>query len=155
MPSVHPLRTHCRPQLRHLFAGAWLVLAAACLPAPATADASREEALQALDSENAAQRREAVTALGTTGTMQDADRLLDALHDEDAGVRSLAEQAVWRVWLRSDDPAVNALMKAGMRDMEDGKLGAAADAFTRVIEKQPDFAEGWNKRATVYFLMGD
>jgi tetratricopeptide (TPR) repeat protein len=29
------------------------------------------------------------------------------------------------------------------------------DAFTRVIERQPDFAEGWNKRATVYFLIGD
>jgi tetratricopeptide (TPR) repeat protein len=119
------------------------------------ADVSREEALQALDSEDVAQRRQAVSALGSSGTMQDADRLLDALHDEDAGVRSVAEQAVWSVWMRSDDPAVNALMKAGMRDMEDGKLGAAVDAFTRMIEKQPDFAEGWNKRATVYFLMGD
>ena len=27
--------------------------------------------------------------------------------------------------------------------------------FTRVIEKKPNFAEGWNKRATAYFMMGE
>jgi tetratricopeptide (TPR) repeat protein len=39
--------------------------------------------------------------------------------------------------------------------MEDGQMGAAVDDFTRAIEIQPQFAEGWNKRATAYYLMGD
>jgi tetratricopeptide (TPR) repeat protein len=134
---------------------ACLAVAALLLPGMSAAQATRTEALQALESDDAAQRRDAVVALADSGTMADAQRLLDALHDEDAGVRALAEQAVWRVWTRSGDPDVDALMKSGMRYMEAGQLGAAVDAFTQVIERQPDFAEGWNKRATVYFLIGD
>lgn len=135
------------------------LLAAACLvgmllPAPAGA-VTREEALQALDSGDADRRREAVLTLGELGTMQDAGRLIDALHDADSGVRAVAETAIWRVWMRSDDPAVDALMQSGVRYMGEGRLGLAVDAFTQVIERRPDFAEGWNKRATVYFLMGD
>jgi tetratricopeptide (TPR) repeat protein len=34
-------------------------------------------------------------------------------------------------------------------------MGQAVDSFTRVIERKPEFAEGWNKRATAYYLMGD
>jgi len=134
---------------------ACLAVAALLLPGMSAAQATRTEALQALESDDAAQRRDAVVALADSGTMADAQRLLEALHDEDAGVRALAEQAVWRVWTRSGDPDVDALMKSGMRYMEAGQLGAAVDAFTQVIERQPDFAEGWNKRATVYFLIGD
>jgi tetratricopeptide (TPR) repeat protein len=134
---------------------ACLAVAALLLPGMSAAQATRTEALQALESDDAAQRRDAVVALADSGTRADAQRLLEALHDEDAGVRALAEQAVWRVWTRSGDPDVDALMKSGMRYMEAGQLGAAVDAFTQVIERQPDFAEGWNKRATVYFLIGD
>jgi tetratricopeptide (TPR) repeat protein len=32
---------------------------------------------------------------------------------------------------------------------------AAAETFSRVIRQRPDFAEGWNKRATVYYILGD
>jgi tetratricopeptide (TPR) repeat protein len=35
------------------------------------------------------------------------------------------------------------------------ELEAAVETFSRVIQRRPDFAEGWNKRATVYFLLGD
>ncbi len=34
-------------------------------------------------------------------------------------------------------------------------MGQAVETFTRITERQPDFAEGWNKRATAYYLMGD
>ena len=33
--------------------------------------------------------------------------------------------------------------------------GRAIDTFTAIIKKKPDFAEGWNKRATIYFLVGE
>jgi tetratricopeptide (TPR) repeat protein len=122
---------------------------------PTAADTPREQALQAIESADPQQRRAAVVELATSAAPEDAPVLLEALHDDDPGVRTLAEQAVWRVWLRSGDPDVDALMRSGMHYMEEGRLGAAVDAFTRIIEKRPDFAEGWNKRATVYFLIGD
>jgi tetratricopeptide (TPR) repeat protein len=123
--------------------------------AGAGAELTREQALAALDSPDAAARREAVTQLGLTGGMSDASALLEHLRDDDADVRALAEYAVWQVWTRSGDAEVDALLKRGIRHMEDGQMGQAVDAFTRVIDKRPDFAEGWNKRATAYYLIGD
>jgi len=119
------------------------------------AEITREQALAALDSSDAKARREAVAQLGLNGEMADAGALLAALYDDDAGVRGLAEHAVWQVWMRSGDPDVDALLKRGIRHMEERQMGQAVDAFTRVIDRRPDFAEGWNKRATAYYLMGD
>jgi tetratricopeptide (TPR) repeat protein len=87
--------------------------------------------------------------------MADAGALLHALYDDDEVVRSLAETAVWQIWMRSGDARADALLASGIRRMENGQMGAAVDDFTRAIEIQPEFAEGWNKRATAYYLMGD
>jgi tetratricopeptide (TPR) repeat protein len=38
--------------------------------------------------------------------------------------------------------------------MTEGRWPDAIAVFTRIIQRDPSFAEGWNKRATVYFLMG-
>jgi tetratricopeptide (TPR) repeat protein len=122
---------------------------------PLQAETPREQALASLDSSDPSVRREAVTQLGLNGEMADADALLAALYDDDAGVRAAAEHGVWQVWMRSGDPDVDTLLKRGIRHMEDRQMGQAVDAFTRVIDKRPDFAEGWNKRATAYYLMGD
>ncbi len=123
--------------------------------AAAAEPSSRERALAALSGDDAQARRAAVIELGKTGQMGDVDVLLDALFDDDEGVRSLAEAAVWRVWSRSGDAQADALLERGIRHMHDGRMGAAVDDFTRAIELRPEFAEGWNKRATAYYLMGD
>jgi tetratricopeptide (TPR) repeat protein len=111
--------------------------------------------LAGLASADAAERREAVLGLGQFGEMRDAQALLDALYDEDADVRGLAEFAVWQLWSRSGDERVDELLRAGIGFMEEQQMGRAVGAFTRAIELRPDFAEGWNKRATAYYLMGD
>lgn len=142
--------------LSRLIPGFCLVVGLCCgATTQVLADVTREEALQALHSGDAAKRREAATELGRLGEMADADLLLQALRDDDPQVRAAAEYAVWRVWTRSGDADVDVLLKGGIRQMEEGRMGPAVDAFTRVIEKRPDFAEGWNKRATAYYLMGD
>lgn len=123
---------------------------------PASAETmSREQALAALSSDDVQARRSAVVELGNAGQMADVDVLLDALFDEDERVRGLAEAAVWRVWSRSGDAQVDALLASGIRNMDNGRMGAAVDDFTRAIQIRPEFAEGWNKRATAYYLMGD
>jgi tetratricopeptide (TPR) repeat protein len=67
----------------------------------------------------------------------------------------LIEQQIWQLWIESADAAVNRLMQQGIGAMRQGRYAAALRAFDRMVEDAPDFAEGWNKRATVHYLMGD
>ena len=139
----------------------WLVLAvagAALSPGgPAiAADLTREEALAAIaDTRDVETRRLGVLALGERGLMTDMPQLSQALRDVDPLVRAFAENTMWRVWSRSGDDAVDQLFAVGVEQMG-ARLGeAAVETFTEVIRRRPEFAEGWNKRATVYYLVGE
>ncbi len=136
-------------------AAAFALLGLLFLQPAAAEPVGRERALADLEGGDVEARRAAAIELGKDGRMTDAQVLLDALFDEDAGVRGLAEAAVWRVWSRSGDEKADALLASGVRNMEEGRMGPAVEDFTRVIELQPEFAEGWNKRATAYYIMGD
>ena len=116
---------------------------------------TRSHALAQASSSDPAQRRAAVDRLGQVGLMSDARVLLKALHDRDETTRELAEASIWRVWSRSGDAKVDELFERGMREMNIGALGLAIETFTSVITNKPEFAEGWNKRATIYFLAGE
>jgi tetratricopeptide (TPR) repeat protein len=65
------------------------------------------------------------------------------------------EARIWTIWLEANDPAIDTLMAEGNDAINAQKFGTALAKFTAIIEQRPDFAEGWNKRATVYYLMGD
>ena len=135
----------------------WLAgaLAALVLAATAHAGPSRNEALAALSAEDVEARRFGAAALLETGILADAPALLRALKDSDAEVRRLAEAAVWAVWSRSGDAAVDAILERGVVQMREGHVEASVDTFSEVIRRRPDFAEGWNKRATAYYLLGE
>ena len=139
----------------------WLVLALAgaalSLEGPAiAADLTREQALAAIaDTRDVETRRLGVLALGERGLMTDMPQLSQALRDVDPLVRAFAENTMWRVWSRSGDDAVDQLFAVGVEQMG-ARLGeAAVETFTEVIRRRPEFAEGWNKRATVYYLVGE
>jgi tetratricopeptide (TPR) repeat protein len=123
--------------------------------AQVTGPPSREQALADVKSPDPDTRRRATAWLGEVGVMGDAPLLIEALSDEDEVVRVLAEHSVWQVWSRSGDAEVDGLLQTGIEQMSRGDVPTAVETFTRVIERKPDFAEGWNKRATVYFLMGE
>lgn len=125
--------------------------APAVFPAPPQ---SRAEALQALRNADAATRAEAVVWLANLGTMADAALLEARLRDESALVRGFAEQGLWLLWGRSGDPGVDALMARGVAAMQAGRHAQAIELFSQVIREKPDFAEGWNKRATARYLAG-
>ena len=134
-------------------------LAAALLLAcalPAAAQATREEGLAALGQRDDAEaRRRGAERLGDAGTMSDVPALIEALRDPDALVRALADRSLWLVWSRSGDEEADRLFAIGVEQMGLRHGEAAVETFTRVIERRPEFAEGWNKRATVYFLLGE
>jgi tetratricopeptide (TPR) repeat protein len=116
---------------------------------------SREDALKSLSRADPVTRREAANRLGEVGTMADVPALIKTLRDRDEETRDEAQQALWRIWSRSGDPEVDRLYQTGIDQMSAGKLRESIATFTRIIELKPDFAEGWNKRATLYFLTGD
>ena len=76
---------------------------------------------------------------------------LHTVEDQQTG-DSITDQ-IWEIWRDSGDPEINALMEAGVSEMQTGRLRRAVDLFDQIIEKAPEFAEGWNKRATVYFFL--
>ena len=75
--------------------------------------------------------------------------------DLEAAAVVAVTQEIWSAWLRHDDDEVRALMRAGMRDMRAARWRDALGRFNAAVDLAPDFAEAWNKRATVYYLMGD
>src|SRR4030095_6717657 len=65
------------------------------------------------------------------------------------------EQDIWAIWFTSSDEEVNQLMNQGYLAMNSGDLKTAIEDFTKITEIAPDFAEGWNRRATARYLAGD
>ena len=124
-------------------------------PAQTAAPLTREQALAGLGRSDVETRRQAAAWMGEVGRMEDVSALVKGLRDPDPVVRALVEHALWQVWSRSGDPEVDALFQEGVAQMTQRDGPAAIATFSRIIEKRPEFAEGWNKRATVYFLMGE
>ena len=62
--------------------------------------------------------------------------------------------SIWDIWYETNDPSIEADFYRGLESMRTGDLIMAVAFFTRVIDKNPNFAEGWNKRATVYYMLG-
>lgn len=98
-------------------------------------------------------RRMAVAQVAESGDMDDARRLLPSLYDEDPLVRKLTEAALWQIWSRSGDEATDALFARGIEQLQSAELEDALATFSQVIQLRPGFAEAWNKRATVHFLL--
>ena len=133
-----------------------LAITLTCAPPDAfPAPRDRAEALAALEDPNSETRADAVAWLADHGRMADQPLLLARLRDENPFVRGYAEQGLWLVWLRSGDAAVDRLMAAGIEQMRAARLQEAIATFSEIIRRKPAFAEGWNKRATAWFLAGD
>jgi tetratricopeptide (TPR) repeat protein len=130
-------------------------LTAAAAPAFPAPPKSRGEALEALRHADAATRAEAVVWIANLGGMADAPLLDERLRDESAFVRGYAEQGLWLLWGRSGDAGIDALMARGSEEMQAGRHAESIAVFSEVIRRKPDFAEGWNRRATARYLAGE
>lgn len=115
---------------------------------------TRAEALKALEQTDGTARRDAIVRLAEVGRMEDVERLLARYRDADPQVRELAVLATWQIWSRSGDPAIDKLFAKGTAQMEAFELEDALATFGTIVKRKPAFAEGWNKRATILFLLG-
>lgn len=65
------------------------------------------------------------------------------------------QDMIWAIWTQSDDEGVQSLMNEGLAAMGANRLDVALSLFDQIVAQAPDFAEGWNKRATVHFMLGN
>jgi tetratricopeptide (TPR) repeat protein len=130
----------------------WLVWSLAATGVSA-APLTHGQALAAIAQPDAAVRLAGAVRLGAIGVMADADKLLVGLRDGDPRVREACATALWQVWSRSGDAAVDKLFARGVMQMQSGALEDALGTFSEIVRRKPDFAEGWNKRATVHYML--
>ena len=78
---------------------------------------------------------------------------LEALKGDDSELAATAEAFLWSAWCRSGNSEADQIFRAGVDAMQKGELARAEGLFSQVIKMIPEFAEGWNKRATVRYGM--
>jgi len=78
--------------------------------------------------------------------------LKSAQHSDQAGK---VEDKIWEIWSATGDPKLDKLMVSSSEAMERGDYTVALNQVDQILKAKPDFAEGWNKRATIHYLMGD
>ena len=131
----------------------WLLALMLAGAAVGAAPLTRTQALAAIAQPDAELRLTGVERLGEIGVMADVDKLLVGLRDADRRVREASAAAVWKVWGRSGDPVVDKLFARGLQQMQASALQDALATFSEIVRRKPGFAEGWNKRATLYYLL--
>ena len=85
---------------------------------------------------------------------------LDQLFAELARTRApaearLVEGRIWSEWMQSGSPTVDLMMAWAARAAGAEQPGVALDYLDQIILTVPDYAEAWNRRATLHFLRGD
>jgi tetratricopeptide (TPR) repeat protein len=128
----------------------WLTAPAAQAKEPM----SQQQALRTLNHSDPQQRFEAMNRLAVIGTADAADAVLARLHDKEPGLRNVALGTVWQMWGRTGDKEIDTLYSDGTAEMKEGNVLEAIRIFSDIITKRPAFAEAWNKRATLYFMVG-
>lgn len=80
------------------------------------------------------------------------DVLFAELHKPGVQSDPLVER-IWALWSASDSPTAEVLLTQATTAIRDGAPAEALSILNRLIGANPDFAEAWNKRATLYFMM--
>ncbi len=81
------------------------------------------------------------------------DALFSRLAQKDFPDWLSVQNEIWAQWSRSGSPAMDLLLMRAESAMENGRFELALRYLEDLVRLAPDFAEGWNKRASVYFLL--
>ena len=90
----------------------------------------------------------------------DRDNNLNKLFDElkvgNFTISQEVEQKIWNIWsTHPTDQNLTEILGEGSKHVRNQELVQAFDIFTKVIEIDPTWAEAWNKRATVFYMVGE
>jgi len=101
----------------------------------------------------------AIAANGEDGDKQIRAKALNMQFDllknaKDRQTAAKAELTIWQLWLQSGNAEVDGVMRQAIESIKLRQMEASLSYLDKVVAMAPGFAEGWNKRATVLYLMG-
>lgn len=96
-----------------------------------------------------------VAGTALAGDAAKLDQLFDRLQMAEEEEAARIEAEIWIEWSKSGSPAVDLLLQRGRDALALGQTTLAIEHFTAVTDHAPDFAEGWNARATAFFQAGE
>ncbi len=95
----------------------------------------------------------------TAGADQSSEMLDDLFGRLKASTNAIEAAAIegliWKVWIHRGVAEVDQNMTLGIVAMSEKNFAGSLSYFDRIVRRDPGFAEGWNKRATVHYLMGE
>jgi len=104
----------------------------------------------------------ALLAISPPATAEDprAEAVLDQLFAalrtaEDPMTARELDQAIWAVWTNPSDPTLHERMREVLRARGSADFTEALRLLDKMVEDYPDYAEGWNQRATIHYMMGN
>ncbi len=83
------------------------------------------------------------------------DDLFDRLKSADEASAGRIEREIWNEWSKSGSPTMDLLLQRGRDALGAGKTQEAIEHLTALTDHAPDFAEGFNARATAYYQAGE
>ena len=96
------------------------------------------------------------TVLSANERESQLDKLFNELKKNISSSSPRIAQQIWTLWsTHPTDEKLTSILDEGSRLVQDQKLVKAIDIFTDAIEMDPTWAEAWNKRATVYYMVGE
>jgi tetratricopeptide (TPR) repeat protein len=129
-----------RTRFRHKLSAASFALAIALSMQTGTAAFAGADATRSADFVEAQEKRldELFTSLKRAPNTAAADRI---------------SQQIWNEWMDSGSDSINLMMQWAQRAMGARNFSGALDMLDQVVLLAPDFSEGWNRRATLHFMM--
>ena len=82
------------------------------------------------------------------------EALFEGLQGADSTAAAQIESRIYEIWSNSGSPSMDLLLERGRNALEAGDNVLAIRHFTALIDHAPEFAEGYNGRATAYFQAG-
>ena len=84
------------------------------------------------------------------------NQLFNELKVNKTNVAANVAQEIWSLWsTHPTDQKLTSILDEGSRLVQDRQLNRAITVFSEAIELDPTWAEAWNKRATVFYMVGE
>ena len=84
------------------------------------------------------------------------NHLFNELKIKDKNLSFEVEQQIWKIWsTHPNNNRLTSMLAAGSNFMNNNEYSKAVEFFTKAIDLDPTWAEAWNKRASVLYIIGE